>query len=338
MLGRSGRRSPGVRTLIPDEEAAVLAACSRCNRCSLPPSTAASSSSDSQLVTPNNSKVPEDFSVVGVLDSPLGILLLYLFSHSLDRCSGPVTDTYDANVKRERSRSNEEKNVRKSRQKRRMNKSEFKEIHPFCYVDIKWLLQFEERHLETPMSDIKSVGRGGEGGRVVGGGGQGCDISIANRESPKGKGKRRMKTEEVVERVAFLENTMVVVTKTNLRVTVLAPQTETVDLEVEHNWYSQRGSQGSIRESKIDRLTLMSDGGNGSGHAGAGTMDVSRSQSGSGYIGEGSKENVKFSNSNAATDTSKRWEVEERVENDDDENDEFKIIGGTIFTFHLKGL
>ena len=330
MLGTSGRRSPGVRTLIPDEEAAVLAACSRCSRYSLPSSTAASSRSGSHFVTPNDSEVPEDFSVVGVLDSPLGVLLLYCYPHSLDRYSGQVTDIYNAHVKKERSRSNEDRKIWKTRQKRALNKSEFKHIRPFSYVDIKWLLQLEERHTETSISGTKD--RGGVEGEGRGRGSQGCGISIPNKESPKGKAKKRVRTEEVVERVAFLENTMVVITKTNLRVTILAAKIETADVEVEVNRQSYRGLQESISVSEIERSILTRHAGNSTG-----IIDDKRSRGGSGYIGNGTKE--KFLNPNAAADTSKRRGIEDRGGNEDeDEKEEVKIIGGTIFTSHLKGV
>ena len=304
---------------------------------------------------------------MGVLDRPLGILLLYSHSHShiqfhshsdsqhyLKRGSSLSTGGLhlcgkDANTiaksdreinRRVNSKSIQNKRMGKMKNKEEMEKlktSDFISILPFCYIDIKWLLQFEERNATATVPDLKGTGTGT-------GAGAGISVNrsvknVPNRETLAERGKKRMKREEVVDRISFLADTMVIVTKTNLTVTkiISTEKIRSVNIEIDDNRMSQRGLNETKLNSKSDtgtfRSVIIEDN----------EVQSRSAHSGADYKGSGRlfEKNPSVNESvKSLFDEEKRKEEDEKKRKEErevEEEEEFKVLGGTIFTCHLRG-
>jgi hypothetical protein len=178
--------------------------------------------------------VDEGFSTVGVLDIPLGALLLYYLPHTAERSTGREIGEKQSAKGRGQDKSSAYKHTagtsgqhdsasegkRGDRDIDIDNSTETAQIaSPFCVVDIRWLLQLneqygtEESNVREHMSeeDIKGTFNRLEKKTSLGFGKSKNDDDARYLYSTTSRKK------EVLDSMQFLQNSVVIITKTHMK-------------------------------------------------------------------------------------------------------------------------
>jgi hypothetical protein len=308
----------------------------------------------------------ECFSTVGVLDIPLGALFLYYLPHTVEGCTGreigeeqrssqeghrsaskhtaATSDQHGTASEGKRGDTHRDTNRNRDKDRDKEFSAETAQtVLPFCVLDIRWLLQLNEQYGKEESKVRDTTGEEdykGNGSRLEKKTGLGYGKSM-NEDDARSISTTSRK-EEVLDSIQFLQNSVVIITKTHtvLR-TVRHARPSTADISSHHgsshsphfnaNTSSSRGEVGVHRQAgkeagKVVVREVKKEVGIAVGKS---RQIVEEAVSGlSGKI-EGDE-----STEEGVTRSVSRLDVREVRE---EVKEEVKLVGGTVYTCALFG-
>jgi hypothetical protein len=202
----------------------------------------------------------ECFSTVGVLDIPLGALLLYYLPHTVEGCTGreigeeqrssqeghrsaskhtaATSDQHGTASEGKRGDTHRDTNRNRDKDRDKEFSAETAQtVLPFCVLDIRWLLQLNEQYGKEESKVRDTTGEEdykGNGSRLEKKTGLGYGKSM-NEDDARSISTTSRK-EEVLDSIQFLQNSVVIITKTHtvLR-TVRHARPSTTDINSHHD-------------------------------------------------------------------------------------------------------
>jgi hypothetical protein len=302
----------------------------------------------------------EGFSTVGVLDVPLGALLLYYLPHTMQGSTGRETgigeeqgskgssqgqrSAHRHNTPSSRHDSSDEgkrgdTDIERNRDRGRERDSSVETAQvalPFCVVDVRWLLQLNEQS-----NSEESKGRETMNEEDL----QGTSSRLGKKMSLAfGKGKNEDDTrsvysttsrkEEVLDSMQFLQNSVVIITKTYSKTrTVKHSRSTSMDAKRYHD-FPHLPADVNNRRMEVGGWVgnrVRKDAGE-EAQKEVGNNRRTPDDTISGFSGKIERDDVTDEDVSRTASRLDEEEVKEEVK------EEIKLVGGTIYTCTLLGM